>query len=155
MKTDPFCTGQGRIKGGRDNGATAPGSPLQGDSRWWHLFLLNNIFFWKIVVIHRRYKNRTLYSDVALSIINDFSASLTFRQFGNHYSYFRFVQCKYISSNTFVQCKCNWILLVTCPNNRSFRMGLSTRARTYCTNVAKTILSACLRSKASSAMVAV
>jgi len=29
-------------------------------------------------VIQKRYKNTTLYSDVALSIINDFSASVTF-----------------------------------------------------------------------------
>jgi len=36
-------------------------------------------------VIRKRYKNTTLYSDVALSIINDFSESLTFYQFNNYY----------------------------------------------------------------------
>ena len=45
-----------------------------------HLFKIE-IFLWKIVVIQKRYKNTTLYSDVALTIINDFSASLTFCQF--------------------------------------------------------------------------
>jgi len=32
-------------------------------------------------VIERRYKNTTIYSGVALSIVSDFSASVTFRQF--------------------------------------------------------------------------
>jgi len=75
------CTDyQGRIKGGTA-GAIAPGPPLQGAPPWWHLFILIKIFVWKIVVIQKRYKNTTLYSDVALSIINDFSASVTFWPF--------------------------------------------------------------------------
>ena len=66
-----------RIKG-EATGAIAPGPLLQGGPPWRHLFVLNKIFLWKNVVIQKRYKNATLYSNVALSIIIDFSASLTF-----------------------------------------------------------------------------
>ena len=72
---------QGRIKGGGATGAIAPGPLLQGGPPWWHLIVLNKTFLWKIVVIQKKYKNTTLYSNVALSIINDFSANLTFCQF--------------------------------------------------------------------------
>jgi len=71
--------GQGRINEG-GNGEIAPGSPLQG-SRDDFLFVLNKILVRKIVVIQKRYKNTTLYSDVALSTINDFFARMTFYQF--------------------------------------------------------------------------
>jgi len=54
----------------------------------------------------------------------------------------------------FIQCKYIWILLVTFPNNRSFGMGYVLVRQAYSTNVAKTILSGCLSSKASSAVVA-
>jgi len=49
-------------------------------------------------VIQKRYKNTTLYSDVTLSVINDFSASLTFCQFKQSLLNIicGFVQFKYI-----------------------------------------------------------
>jgi len=69
--------GQGWIKGVGATGAIA----LQGGLPWWHLFILNKTFVWKFVVIQKRHKNTTQYCDVALSMINDFSASLAFCQF--------------------------------------------------------------------------
>ena len=46
------ASSQGRIKGGNCPGPSAPRGP-----RWWHLFVLNKTFSWKIVVIQTRYKN--------------------------------------------------------------------------------------------------
>ena len=67
------------LRGG--NGDNCPGLSDPRGPPWWHLFVLNKIFVWKIVVIQKKYKNATLYFDVAVSIVNDFSASLTFCQF--------------------------------------------------------------------------
>jgi len=69
---------QGRIKGGQRG--QLPRALRPKGHPWLYLFVLNKVFLWKIVVIQKGYKNTTLYCDVALSIINDFSASLTFCQ---------------------------------------------------------------------------
>ena len=77
---------QGRIKGGGVTGAIAPSPGLQGGPPWWHLFVLNKIFVWKIVVIYKKYNNTTLYSDVALSIIiMIFLQVWLSASFSNHY----------------------------------------------------------------------
>ena len=70
---------RGGLRGG--NGGNCPGPSAPRGSPWWHLFVLNKIFFWKIAVIQKRYKNTNSIFRCYLSIINDFSASLTFCQF--------------------------------------------------------------------------
>jgi len=50
-----FCW-QGRIKGG-GNGGNCPGPSAPRGPPWWHLFVLNKVFVWKIVVIQKRRKN--------------------------------------------------------------------------------------------------
>jgi len=46
----------GRTKGG--NGGNCPGPSAARRPPWWHLFVLNKIFLWKIVVIQKRYCTR-------------------------------------------------------------------------------------------------
>ena len=64
------------LRGG--NGGNCPGPSAPRGPLWWHLFVLNKLLFWKIVVIQKRYKNTNSIFRCYLSIINDFSASLTF-----------------------------------------------------------------------------
>ena len=61
--------------------ASGPAPKETGMKILMKIFVSNKIFVWKIVVIPKRYKNATLFSDVVIGIINDFSASLTCCQF--------------------------------------------------------------------------
>ena len=87
-----FCW-QGRIKGG-GNGGNCPGPSAPRGPPWWHLFVLNKVFVWKIVVIQKRRKNTNSIFRCCLSIINEFSASLISSRFSSvittEYKYFRF-----------------------------------------------------------------
>jgi len=79
----PCAVCRAGLRGG--NGGNCPGPSAPRGPPWWHLFVLNKIFAWKIVVIQKRYKNITLYFDVALSIINNFLQVWLSANFGNHY----------------------------------------------------------------------
>ena len=65
------------LRGGNGDNCLGPSAPSPPPP-WWHLFVLCKIFLWKIVVIQKRYKNTTVYSDIALSIINDFFSKFDF-----------------------------------------------------------------------------
>ena len=107
------------LRGG--NGGNCPGPSAPRGPSWWHSFVLNKIFVWKIVVIQKRYSitNTILRRYVEYHwwfLCNWLSASFS-RLISTEYKYFRFCSIQWI-----------WILLVTFPNNDSFGMGLSTLA---------------------------
>ena len=54
---------------------------FKGAPPWWHSFVLNKIFVWKLSWFKRDTKIQTLCYDVTLSITDDFFATLTFCQF--------------------------------------------------------------------------
>ena len=52
---DHTSVGRVGLRGG--NGGNCPGPSAPRGPPWWHLFVLNKVFVWKIVVIQKRRKN--------------------------------------------------------------------------------------------------
>jgi len=83
----PSLSVRARLRKG--NGSNCPGPSPPRRTPWWHLFVLNKIFVWKIVVIQKRYKNTYSIFRCYLSIINEFDF-LPVLVITTEYKYFRF-----------------------------------------------------------------
>ena len=113
--------------------------------QWWHLFDINEIFVWTTVMNQKRYRKQ-LYIPLLrwVSLMISLQAWLS-ASFSNHY----WIQIVSVLFNANIFEFCMWLFLIIVLLAWVYLLV----NHAHHTNVAKTILFACLRSKASFAVV--